>query len=167
MAPGFKIKKIPEHGRTITEADTVSENNRKILSPLIIGAINIVSGIFCMVISISLSFTFSQFAGATAGYITTAAGLLISIPLFAGGCGLVLYRRWGRLLSAAATWISLVALLVYLVFMTGTFIYIADMLDQSERSRFTIRIFTIILLCIYPVATLVLLHGKKLRDTMV
>lgn len=157
-------------GKDTNQPQPEGKNNntasKKPVSPRIIGPINFISGIFCLVIFLSMSSTYSRLTGQSAGYILAAAGLMISIPMTAGGCGLFFYRRWGRIISLAAVWISLALLLVYLVFMTGTYIYIYDMLDGPGSLKFLIRLVTIALLCIYPVSALLLLHSGKVKDSM-
>ena len=148
------------------EGKIIETAGKKPVSPVIIGAVNFISGIFCLVIFLSMSFTYSRVAGQSAGYLLASAGIIISIPMTAGGCGLFFYRRWGRITSLAAIWISLAVLLVYLVFMAGTYIYIYDMLDRPGSIKFIIRLITISILCIYPALALFLLHSGKVKHSM-
>ena len=124
---------------------------------------NILLGLAAIVITVSLSYTAAKAANSAAGYAIAASGLSVTIPMVAGGAGLIMLRHWGRRLSLAAAYIMLTLLIIYLSALTGMFLYFGDMLQGADSVKLIKPMAYTAALFLYPVTLLIFLHSGKVK----
>lgn len=140
-------------------------HSEKTAVPKVFGILNIILGLFGLTISISIAAMAAHLTDKAAGITVVIIGLSVALPMVAGGTGLLMNRKWGRILSLAASYIALGAGIIYIGIVITALFYIYDQLAEPQRIKFMMRIAVTLCVCIYPVLNIAVLHRKKIRDS--
>ncbi len=132
----------------------------------IIGFLNILLGLFGLIVSAAIAAIAARITDRTAGITIAVTGLSVALPMIAGGVGLLLKKNSGRLLSLAASCIALAAGIIYMVIVATGLFYIFAQLAHPLRIKFIMHIVVTLCICIYPILNIVVLHKKNIRDSL-
>lgn len=132
----------------------------------VFGILNIILGLFGLTVSVSIAAMAAHLADGTAGISVIIIGLSVALPMIAGGIGLLMKRRAGRILSLAASYIALAAGLIYAGIIITALFYIYDQLPEPQRVKFIMRMVTVLCICIYPALNLFFLHKSSIKDSL-
>ena len=149
-----------------TDMEVQPYPGKKVVSPKVIGILNLIFGLFGLTISISLSSIAEQMTDKSAGTVVIVTGFAVALPMIAGGIGLLMYRKAGRILALIAAFIAVTAGILYIILIILALIDARDLLNSRLMIKFILSVITMLGICIYPLLTIIFLHKKKVRDSM-
>lgn len=149
-----------------TDMEVQPHPGKKVVSPKVIGILNLIFGLFGLTISISLSSIAEQMTDKSAGTVVIVTGFAVALPMIAGGIGLLMYRKAGRILALIAAYIAVTAGILYIILIILALIDARDVLNSRLMIKIFLSVITMLGICIYPLLTIIFLHKKKVRDSM-
>lgn len=150
-------------------ASELKAGTKRALKPVmlkIFGSLNIILGLFGLTVSVSIALMAARLSDKTAGITVAAAGLAVALPMIAGGIGLIMKKKYGRILSLAASYIALTAGIIYIGVVITALFYIYDQLASPLRVKFIWRIVTVLCICIYPALNLFFMHRAGVSSSV-
>ncbi len=144
--------------------DNTGRGNNRL--PVIMGLAHILLGSFGLLVVINLSAIIEERTSSSAGTIITLSGMAITLPMIAGGAGMLMRRNRGRIAALAASWLAIAAASIYLLLLTAAFIFGTGFFMESDVTEFAMSIASVALASVFPVVSVIVLRQEKFIKTL-